>query len=211
MLLKSDFETDISLFDGKMGLVLFFARYYRLTGNKIYERTADELMDQVIEGIHKELPIGLAKGLAGIGWGIEYLIQNGYLEGDSLDVCEEIDRRLLEINPERMTDLSLENGIEGILHYVMAHVCGVMKTHGRLPFEKPWCESLYRAVYNHDLSPEMEVMAKKYCDFLAGRALDYTMQIFPYAGAAITARNLAKSPLGLRNGLAGYLLNTMER
>jgi hypothetical protein len=194
-----------------MGLVLFFANYYRLTGNKVYERTADELMDQVIQDLNKNLPIGFGNGLMGIGWGVEYLIQNGYIEGDSLEVCEEMDIKLLELNPTRFTDISLEEGLEGILHYVLAHTKGVMESHGRLPFDKLWYESLYQAMISirkrDDISPEMRKLSETYCNFLEGKGLDYALQILPYAGSEITSRNVTKSKLGLRSGIAGFILN----
>jgi hypothetical protein len=59
------------------------------------------------------MPFSLDKGLTGIGWGIEYLIQNGSVKGESVEICEEIDYRIMETDPKRITDFSLETGFEG--------------------------------------------------------------------------------------------------
>ena len=56
---------------------------------------------------------------------MEYLIQNRLVEGDSLEVCKEFDERIVRENVRRMTDLSLETGLEGLLHYITAHLQGV--------------------------------------------------------------------------------------
>ena len=109
---------DVSLFYGKMGIVLFFAHYARYTGKNIYDDFAGELLENVIENISDTLPIDLGRGLCGIGWGIEYLIQNGFMDAESDDILDEIDQRVMERDLLRVKDLSLETGISGILTYV---------------------------------------------------------------------------------------------
>src|ERR1035437_3983241 len=101
LLLKSGEENNIGLCNGKMGLVLFFVHYSKITCNPIYEDIADELMNEITREIHNYLPIGFDSGLSGIGWGIEYLIQKRFLEGNSLEICEEIDKKLMEKDPGR--------------------------------------------------------------------------------------------------------------
>ena len=83
---------DIGLFHGKMGVVLFFAHYARYTDSAIYDDFAGELLEEICENIPETLPINLETGLCGIGWGIEYLIQNGFMEGDSNEQCYHLRR-----------------------------------------------------------------------------------------------------------------------
>ena len=83
---------DIGLFHGKMGVVLFFAHYARYTDQAIYDDFAGELLEEISENIPETLPINLETGLCGIGWGIEYLIQNGFMEGDSNEILAGIDQ-----------------------------------------------------------------------------------------------------------------------
>ena len=40
LLLRSSIGDDIGLFDGKMGLIIFFYHYFRHTGNSVYKDTA---------------------------------------------------------------------------------------------------------------------------------------------------------------------------
>ncbi|MFR5871025.1 MAG: hypothetical protein ACLUEV_04710 [Alistipes sp.] len=61
--------------------------------------------------VHENIPINFVDGLCGIGWGVEHLIQNALLEGDSDDVLEDIDKKIIERDPLYIEELSLHNGI----------------------------------------------------------------------------------------------------
>ena len=74
-----------------MGIVIFFYHYNRYTDNKIFEDFAGELLDEIFEEINSNTPINFADGLTGIGWGIEYLLQNKFVNADSDEVLTEID------------------------------------------------------------------------------------------------------------------------
>ena len=50
--------------------------------------------------------------------GIEYLIQNGFMEGDSNEILTEIDKKVMERDLRRIKDLSLETGLMGISSYI---------------------------------------------------------------------------------------------
>lgn len=118
---------DIGLFHGKMGVVLFFAHYARYTDSAIYDDFAGELLEEICENIPETLPINLETGLCGIGWGIEYLIQNGFMEGDSNEILTEIDKKVMERDLRRIKDLSLETGLMGISSYInIGRTCVIM-------------------------------------------------------------------------------------
>lgn len=84
----------------------------------IYDDFAGELLEEICENIPETLPINLETGLCGIGWGIEYLIQNGFMEGDSNEILTEIDKKVMERDLRRIKDLSLETGLMGISSYI---------------------------------------------------------------------------------------------
>ena len=115
---------DLGLYHGKMGIVLFFAHYARYTGEAMYDDFAGELLDEVYEEIHTDLPINFEYGLCGIGWGIEYLFQNRFIEGDSNSVLEDVDKKIMERDVLRITDKSFETGLVGISLYVKARIKG---------------------------------------------------------------------------------------
>ncbi len=107
---------------------VFFMHYYRYTGDTMYEDVALELLDEVEEKLQKGLPVTFESGLSGIGWAVNYLIANTFVEGDSLEICEEIDSKIMETDPRRLTDYTLEKGLGGILLYVLAHSKVVFST-----------------------------------------------------------------------------------
>lgn len=122
LILHSIDMEDIGLFHGKMGVVLFFAHYARYTDQTIYDDFAGELLEEICENIPETLPINLETGLCGIGWGIEYLIQNGFMEGDSNEILAVIDQKVMERDLRRIKDLSLETGLMGISCYIQSRI-----------------------------------------------------------------------------------------
>lgn len=91
LLLNASFIENLGLINGKIGIAIFFYRYARYTKNKIYERYAEELIDEICNEINITVPIDFTDGLIGIGWGIEYLVQNGFIETNTDEILEEID------------------------------------------------------------------------------------------------------------------------
>ena len=82
----------LGLINGKMGIAIALFRYARLSGELTCEDVGCELLDEIYEHLDSSIPISFGSGLWGIGWGIEYLIQNGYMEGDADEVLKDIDQ-----------------------------------------------------------------------------------------------------------------------
>ena len=216
LLLKSGEENDIGICNGKMGLVLFFVNYSKFTRNSIYEDMADELMNEITEEIHNDLPIGFESGLSGIGWGIEYLIQKRFLEGNSLEICEEIDKKLMEKDPRRMTDYTIETGLGGILHYVLAHMKGVREQSGSLPFDDKYLHSLLEIASDlsqkAEISDEIKILCDKYVIFFTeNSSVDYSLKISNFVEEIdLDEKKLNAYSLGLKKGLAGALFTRLN-
>lgn len=117
-LMFGSFTRNPGLFNGKMGLSIFFFHYARYTNHSLFEDFAAELLDEVLEMIHADTAIGFSNGLCGIGWGVEYLEQEGFVEGDTNEVLKEIDARVMEYAPTRMVDRTFESGLAGLAVYV---------------------------------------------------------------------------------------------
>ena len=94
VLMESCFGKRPSLLNGKIGEAIFFFHYAVFTGHEIYETYAFQLIDEMGKLVHSETPIDYAGGLAGIGAGVEYLVQNGYIDADTDEVLEEIEERI---------------------------------------------------------------------------------------------------------------------
>ncbi len=123
LLLNSSFIDNPSLLNGKMGISIFFFHLARETGNRIYEDYAEELIDEIYEEITIETPLDFADGLAGIGWGIEYLAQNNFIEANTDEVLEEFDNRLLnELIYNTPKEIGLLHGLAGLGAYFLKRI-----------------------------------------------------------------------------------------
>lgn len=124
----NDVPNAIGLLDGKMGIALVLAHYARCSRKKKIEHAADFLVENVMNQLTTTVSIDFANGLSGIGWGIEYLIQNNYMKGRGADILQNIDERIMQFDVTRFKDWSLEKGLLGILHYVLYHLQGANKS-----------------------------------------------------------------------------------
>ena len=59
LIINSSFVADLGLFHGRMGIVLFFAHYGRAVQDKCYEDFAGDLLDEIYEEIHWDMPVNL--------------------------------------------------------------------------------------------------------------------------------------------------------
>ena len=81
LMLKSFFLNDAGLFEGQMGIVLALSEYSRKKEEDAFFDFSFDLLENILLKVNKGLTFSLSNGLAGIGWGIEYLIQNTGFEG----------------------------------------------------------------------------------------------------------------------------------
>ena len=123
LLLNASFIDNLGLMHGKMGISIFFFHLARKTKNEIYEDYAGELIDEIYEEITANTPVDFENGLAGIGWGIEYLVQNKFIEADTDEVLEEFDNRIFkELIYSTPKEIGLLNGIVGIGAYFLKRI-----------------------------------------------------------------------------------------
>ena len=187
LIIQTSAMDDIGLYYGKIGIVLFFAHYARYTGCSVYEDFADELLGEVIENISDELPINMRTGLCGIGWGIEYLIQNHFMEGDSDEILGELDEKIMERDLRRIKDLSFDTGLEGISCYIRMRLKSPRKESAKLPFDSTY----------------LSEWAKMNIDDEGKDVLQNILNV------EMVDDDILRLTLGLRNGCAGYGLNLL--
>lgn len=94
---NAQFMDQFGLLTGKLGVTLFFYYYHRFTGNNIYSEIADEYIGNLFDNIARVYIKDFADGLAGIGWGIESLIKNNFVEADD-DILIEMDAEIAKMN-----------------------------------------------------------------------------------------------------------------
>ncbi|GAA4430771.1 hypothetical protein GCM10023091_00460 [Ravibacter arvi] len=97
MLLNAHSIDNIGLLHGKMGVAIQFYHLTRKTTNPAFEIVAGELVDDVVSHLSSNTSIDFESGLAGIGWGIEYLLHNCFLEAENSDeILEEMDEQIFK-------------------------------------------------------------------------------------------------------------------
>lgn len=87
-------QDNIGLMGGKAGIALFFFYYARLTGEDKYADYGVELISGIFDAINDSQGYLLhthAGGLAGIGWTVEHLAGNDFIDADTNEVLEVLD------------------------------------------------------------------------------------------------------------------------
>lgn len=191
----NDVPNAIGLLDGKMGIALILAHYARCSRKKKIEHAADFLVENVMNQLTTTVSIDFANGLSGIGWGIEYLIQNNYMKGCGADILQDLDERIMQVDVTRIKDWSLEKGLLGILHYVLYHLQGANKSELRV-FDKPYLASWLSILKdNEDLHKLLQKGLDKEKDFYKS-----DLHIFIKQQSRVDTKKLS-----LGNGLAGKI------
>lgn len=205
------------LFDGKMGGVVFFYLYARYADKPYYGNIADNLFDDVSALINEDMSISFSSGLCGIGWGVEYLIQNKFIDADPDDILEDIDAKIMESNVCRISNWNFDTGLAGILYYVTTRLKSYDRQGRNLPFDTTYLQDLLKATENY--SPDTGSVFSKalildYQKIMNGE-VDYNTAVTipelmytPVDNEAVT--NLTTVPLGIKGGLTGMALKLMS-
>lgn len=195
--------SDNGLLTGKMGIALALFTYAKDNNCCAVRDFALSLLKQVINSLHKTMPISLGKGLCGIGWAIEYLVQKNLMHGNTVELCTEIDQHVSRISPLRFSDYSLENGMEGILTYINSHIAG-NKDLSLFPPSFIF-ELKTLALSNNITTGGVAKQLQIFMSIIEGNSSHVDMNLRQFVlGEQKSLVNMNK--LGLRDGLAGLLL-----
>ncbi len=118
LLLQSSHMRELGLFHGKMGIVVALYLYADARHDDFMREYAWELFQQVYDGVYTDMPMGLERGLAGIGYGTTLLCKHGLVECSLNDILADIDKKIMERDPRRLTDLSVQTGTKGLMMYL---------------------------------------------------------------------------------------------
>lgn len=112
--------TNNGLLCGNTGICIFFYHLFRKTGNPEYEQVAGDLLDKAFANLSSSAPADFENGLAGIGWGIEYMVQNDFVEGNTDEILEVVDNKIFRtLNEECLISFELTTGLTGYLFYLI--------------------------------------------------------------------------------------------
>ena len=196
----NDVSSAIGLLDGKMGIALVLAHYARCRNKKTIERVADFLVESVMDQLTTTISVDFANGLSGIGWGIEYLIQNNYMKGNGADILQNLDERIMQFDVTRIKNWSLEKGLLGILHYVLYHLQGANQS-SSVVFDEPYLKSW------QSVSVDNEILYKQLQKGLHREVGFYNpdLRMFIKRQSRVDAKKLS-----LKEGLAGRIELLMQ-
>lgn len=147
LILNSQYMRNIGLFHGKMGIVVALYAYAYKYNDKLLEDYAWDLFQQVYDSVHSDLPIGLEYGLIGIGYGTTMMCEQGWVKCDPNDILADIDAKIMEHDPRRITDFSVRTGAGGLCLYLALR----QRTNGLLStFDKQFLSELQSTMLNRE-------------------------------------------------------------
>lgn len=199
-----DVPAALGLFDGMTGIMLVLAHYARARKQPVIENAADFLMSRIVNNMTDSTVVDLANGMAGIGWGIEYLIQNEYMKGCGAELTGELDERIMNVDVRRMTDDSLEKGLCGLFHYVAVHIQGAI-LQGKTVFDAQYLNDWLQILQKKRIEKPQEIKWKKMYKVLDGILKGGTFYKPDLLSFIIPMKHIPVKKLGLRHGLAGYM------
>ena len=105
-------DRSIGLADGRMGQCIYFYHIGRLLNSKDYSQKAELMIDEIFNQVVTLKMFDINAGLAGIALGLEYLVDNKYVDGNINEILRDVDDILFKqiCNPER--ELDIEHIIE---------------------------------------------------------------------------------------------------
>ena len=179
---KTEVIPEIGIWKGRMGIVIFLFHYARYSNNDLYKDLAEKMLTDIFNDIRKGTHYGFATGLSGIGWGIEYLHQQGFIEGDTNEILSDFDKRIMEIDPNRLVDLNKDYGFGGIVLYLLARLYSIEKEEKENPFDKDYLSSVYDRicliVEQQDATCDSIGILIEFLDYYQGKKIISQPEIF---------------------------------
>lgn len=211
LMLHTSFTDNIGLLDGKMGVVLFFMNYSRYTNCKRYEKFAGELLDEIYDEINIDCSANFGNGLAGIAWGIEYLIRNRFVKAESNEILKELDDRILERDVRRVKDTSVESGLKGIAYYTISRCA---EREYSLTFYDYITELVQTLKVTTEKDHELELLTATLQDIInknkTSNEIDFLKRFITNIHINVPFIFLEGRSLGLRGGYAGIGLKIIQ-
>lgn len=116
---NSALDAKLGLFNGAMGDVIYLCVLNNRLKSKSLRLYIYDLLQDIYNGILSESNYFFDNGLLGIGWGIQVLINLGYLVSDENDVCEEIDDIFLACYNSKFDANNQYNAIGMVLYAII--------------------------------------------------------------------------------------------
>lgn len=201
-----DSPNEVGLFRGQMGYVIALSKYARQHNIPQLETIADFICDNVFSRAGALRDISFATGLSGICWGIEYLVQEGILDGNAEASCSDVDAEIMKTDVSRVSNFSLESGLGGLWLYVRARLQGNHIANLKAPFDNEYLEKWIWIIDSNPAAfpPDSKQMLT---DCLNGSMKPVKISVGPFIE---DFSDIPTGNLSLVNGIAGYMLKAFE-
>lgn len=166
---------DLSLYHGLVGFAILFFLFARHSDKPKWSQKARFLIGKVKRSLVQinDPKISLSEGIAGIGWGLLYLVDNGFIDYHEVSgVLCQIDSQLVSFSPKRMKDITIETGVTGLAAYCCARIGFNKRHHVHSVFPDDFinelteasqqiCQKLYNSTKVIDLSQNLQAALLK--------------------------------------------------
>ena len=130
----SDKSCEIGIYQGGMGKIIFLCNAFDINKENAIDSHATILFANIEKTIKNCYCWNFKDGLSGIGWGLIYLYTHNHIDGVE-DLLDFIDQRIMCVNVKRINDDSFDEGIGGILAYVVARLGYCNRNKSSIPFD----------------------------------------------------------------------------
>lgn len=124
-------EHELGLLHGKLGLSIYFYHLAKRHENHEFHEVADSMLGEIFEKLSEDkLDFDFETGLAGIAYGISYLVNSDFVDADLDDTLGELDDRIYKYLEDQKTNLpaNLQNGVIGYLFYCLNRLENSLKS-----------------------------------------------------------------------------------
>lgn len=204
------------LWHGRMGCILFLAKYNHTHLKDLHIELIEDLIGDVYKKIENtNLSIDFEEGICGIAYGLAWLLNQQIMEGDLTEVLKEVDQRIMERDPLRITDYTLQTGLSGILYYVLYRLQIAQEQNLAIPFDTEYLYRLYRYSLKAVKDPE-KIACFEMASWFVAYMKDRTLKLeIPDITQILNIKTLKEKTinsftLGLEEGLAGLGLSILS-
>ena len=214
-LIESSRTSCVNLWEGCMGLLIVLCEYEEYLHSDDHTSLAGELLERITTQITPtaEFSLSFAHGLCGIGWGLIYMMRNGFADMDFSEELSVIDLKIMERDPKRITDYSFQSGIGGILCYVTNRLFLLQKNEKEFIFDTRYLDSLREAA-KRALNEDTDFRTHSYALLLLKYNRDNWHVLQPKWKDVIDLPTfLPQNPKNWKNGMTGavgYLCNLIQ-
>lgn len=127
VLLGVSFDKEIGLYSGNAGIALFLFYYARFKRATVVHKKAVDIMDGLFSQIEntQRLRFSFCSGIAGVGWLVDHLCKQGFLQADPTEILSDIDNYVFQaaLDDLRLGDFDFLHGAMGMLLYLAKRDC----------------------------------------------------------------------------------------